>query len=589
MKVLELNNVGKKFPLFEEANNLREGGNDVFQNKESCRAFWAVRNINMQINKGEIIGIIGRNGAGKTTLLQIIAGVLSPNEGEVKIKGKVSSLFTLGTGFQNELSGRENIYLNGSISGMSNDQINKNYQNIVDFSELNDFINMPLGSFSDGMRMRLGFSVASHTDFDILLIDEALLVGDISFQKKCFDVLLDYKQKGKTLILVTQSLGVIEQLCDRAYLLEEGRVVFNGSPQETTDRYRKLLNEKGFLERKNKNIVEKTKRWAEDIKLWGQKETTSLAAIKSVDIFNKWGQKTNKFKSKDKLRVKINFESYRQLNDIHFGVALFREDGVYCYGPNTRWDGYKIDLSPGQGWVILGYNELLLAAGIYYLSIVIWEKNEEFSYDCHRGCYRIEIKGKNCDRQLLNLPFKWKPFFWQLPLYNSIEIKELGDKEEDIKNKEGAKIGKVELLDKKRRTKNKFITGEELNIKVNFTLNKEKLSNQNLSLWIGIFRSDGVYCHGVSRKVGYKDKEMILTYPQLRLLPGEYRVSVGLWDDKKGGFIAYHHKIYPFKVMFTKPDHGTVYLSHKWKVKFLRPTGSKKIPSEQLLKKLSRG
>lgn len=210
--------------------------------------FWALKDITFVIPRGKVVGVIGRNGAGKTTLLNILAGISVPTMGNLKISGRVSSLLTLGAGFQEELSGRENIYLNGYILGMNKEQINQKYNSIIEFSELDGFINQPLRTYSQGMKLRLGFSISIHVEFDILVIDEIISVGDVSFQKKCYESVMRFKRQGKTMVVSMQSVDMAERLCDEVMLLEHGRIVSMGEPEYVTRCYLKLLEEKNLFE-----------------------------------------------------------------------------------------------------------------------------------------------------------------------------------------------------------------------------------------------------------------------------------------------------------------------------------------------------
>jgi len=246
MSVIQLENVGKKFILSHKKDGLIEDFLPNISAQKTNEEFWALKNINMEIGKGKIIGIVGRNGAGKTTLLNILAGITTPTEGKIKINGKVSSLLTLGAGFQEELSGEENTYLNASILGMSNKEIEGKYKSIVEFSELDGFLDTPVKTYSQGMKMRLGFSIAAHVNFDILLIDEIIGVGDVSFQKKSYERIVDFKREDKTMVISTQNLDVIERLSDKVYLLENGRIEAEGDPEYMVERYLKLLSEKKF-------------------------------------------------------------------------------------------------------------------------------------------------------------------------------------------------------------------------------------------------------------------------------------------------------------------------------------------------------
>ena len=201
--------------------------------------FWALKGINLEVHKGETLGIIGYNGAGKSTLLKVIAGVLKPTEGDVKVNGMIAPLIELGAGFDMELTGRENIYLNASILGLSRKEINGKFNRIVEFSELNEFIHSPLKSYSSGMVSRLGFSIATEVDPDILIIDEILAVGDERFRKKCDERIKGFKKKGTTILFVSHSMREIKRLCDKVLWLDHGRPRMHGDPESVTEEYQK--------------------------------------------------------------------------------------------------------------------------------------------------------------------------------------------------------------------------------------------------------------------------------------------------------------------------------------------------------------
>ncbi|MBM3254231.1 MAG: ABC transporter ATP-binding protein [Candidatus Omnitrophica bacterium] len=246
MNIIHLENIGKKFTLKLHSENPLENLFSKFSDSKLTEEYWALRNINMEVEQGKIIGIIGRNGAGKTTLLNILAGICTPSEGKININGRVSSILTLGAGFKNELSGRENIYLNGLVLGMTRKEISTKFKNIVDFSELDGFLKVPLQTYSQGMRVRLGFSVAINVEFDVLLVDEIIAVGDCSFQKKCLEAMCSFKKQGKTMVFSTQDTGFIERICDEVYVLENGEIEFSGGPEVAIQCYQKLLDEKRF-------------------------------------------------------------------------------------------------------------------------------------------------------------------------------------------------------------------------------------------------------------------------------------------------------------------------------------------------------
>jgi ABC-type polysaccharide/polyol phosphate transport system ATPase subunit len=566
MELLKLNNAGRKFQRFIKS--------DDFSEDRVKGDFWALRNIYMGVNEAEVVGIIGRNGSGKSTLLNIIAGVIPVSEGEVIINGRVSALLSLGVGFQDEFTGKENIYLNASLLGLTRKEIEDRFADILEFSELGDFIDAPLGSYSAGMKMRLGFSTAIHKDFDILVTDEIISVGDVYFQKKCFEKMMDFKRQGKAIVVVAQDMGFIDRFCDRVYLLEDGKVLFSGKPKDAIGMYQVLLNKKKVLSEGSRSyMVTETKRMATDMPEWGKREGTKEATIKNIRVFNKWGIKTDKVKCGQSLAVRVDFAIHEEIDNFHFGVALFREDGVYCYGPNTQFDGLAIgSVGLGEGYFEIQYKELLLMPGTYYFSVAIWDEHEVFAFDYHKCRYKIEVIGEPSFGQLASLSSRWLAS--ALPAYsNGIDAPQLdylADKwGTELKNN-GASIESIKCLDNYGNEDSVFVTGKEIKIKADFKI--DKTPAKNLILWLGVYRSDRIYCHGSTRPIAANDSE-ILIYPRMRLLPGGYNISAGIWDSSARRFIAYTHGIYPFNMISDKYDHGTVYMEHRWKWKI--PKGGK--------------
>jgi len=236
--VVDFSGVGKQFKKGHKF-LLKEAFLDFFRG-EKLENFWAVKDATFKIKKGEIVGIIGANGSGKSTILKLMAGVLTPTRGEVKVIGRIGPLIELGAGFHPELTGRENIYLNGTILGLSKKKIDKKFSDIVKFAELSEFIDTPVKHYSSGMYMRLGFSIAIHIDPDILLIDEILAVGDTNFQRKCLDKMREFHEKGATIILITHSLDLVKSFCQRAILLWSGKIIYAGLPDKAIKKYAQI-------------------------------------------------------------------------------------------------------------------------------------------------------------------------------------------------------------------------------------------------------------------------------------------------------------------------------------------------------------
>lgn len=426
MKAIETINLGKKYIVSHEKEALIRHILPRFLSIKSQEEFWALKDINLEINKGECLGVIGRNGAGKSTLLNILAGITFPTEGKVLVDGRVSAILSLGAGFHPELTGEENVYLNASILGLRVKNIKKRFQEIVEFSEIGHFIDAPLQTYSAGMYMRLGFSIAIHIDFDVLLIDEALSVGDISFQEKCIYKLKEFHKKGATLVIVSQSLDLLKELCDKVVLLERGRVEFIKEPREAIAQYQEMMSIK---EEKDVQIVSRlppkpvfvrsssnsdSEAKVESIKSnWGTRAGTGDIEIKRVRLLDSRGKEESVFETSQRLKVWVDFFVHSEIADPHFGIAIFRDDGTYCYGPNTRFDGIKIPkLKKGGGWFSIEYRELNLLPGSYNISVAIWEKEERFAYDYHYAFYSFKVCSSKKDHGVVYLRHKW---LWKLP------------------------------------------------------------------------------------------------------------------------------------------------------------------------------
>ncbi|OGJ09769.1 hypothetical protein A2356_02190 [Candidatus Nomurabacteria bacterium RIFOXYB1_FULL_39_16] len=272
--------------------------------------FWALKDINFTVEPGEVVGIIGRNGAGKSTLLKILSRITPPTSGEVILRGRVGSLLEVGTGFQQELTGRENIFLNGAILGMSQSEIKKKFNEIVDFAEIEKFINTPVKHYSSGMYMRLAFSIAAHLDPDILIVDEVLAVGDIEFQEKCIGKMDQIaKKEGKTVLFVSHNLDAIRKLCHRCIFVNQGELVFDGQVSEALDKYHNL-HESIDLESEG-GISKLGRRGSGTIK------------FTSISILNSQGKKSNFFNLNDKIRFKIKYSILNTVQGLNLIIYFY--------------------------------------------------------------------------------------------------------------------------------------------------------------------------------------------------------------------------------------------------------------------------
>lgn len=613
MFALELENVSKKFIIrYDKALSF-------------TGEILALHDVSFKLEKGRTLGFIGRNGSGKTTLLNLISGITSPTTGTVNTSGKIANLLTLGAGFQYELSGRENIYLNAALLGMSDAEIRKKFYDIVRFSELESFLDKPLQSYSLGMRMRLGFSIVAFVDFDILLIDEILSVGDISFQNKSYEKIEEFRRKGKTLVIVTHALDRIEQLCDTVLVLERGEVVGINRPHEAIMQYQRLLGTKSFTDVYSdlqKSTVEKEIRWWGKKEDWGKRIGTKEIEITDVNLCNNSrGSKDMDFKTGDNITVNVDFTVHsKEIREPHFGIAIFREDGVYCYGPNTSFDGHRIkSLKKGNGSFGITYKNLNLLPGDYRISIAIWDQKEVFPYDYICGLYKFRIEGQSKNLALIHLDNRWESKNGIFPNLSRLRTdvsntflkfkrfiedrcyakKNNGESVRIINKINQEKPGKfdgysffvpsfdfvdnwgknfgtgdffiksVEFLDKDNLIRNFFNSQEAMKVYLELETSKDYAPKifKNHFIWAGIFREDKVYCHGTTQRLSSGDEDIVLVYPKLALLTGKYYLSVGIWDDENI-LLDCHHGTFLFEIYSHKKDHGTVYIDHEWRWRF---------------------
>lgn len=559
---ISLQSISKKYQLMKQAGRITAIGFD---------GLWALKDISLEVYRGEILGIIGRNGAGKTTLLNMLAGALSPTGGEIKTNGRVLGLFNLGVGFQDELSGRENIFLNGALIGATRKELECKLNAIVEFSELGNFIDMPLGTYSQGMRLRLAFSIIVNLDFDILAIDEVLAVGDAPFQSKCFERLVEFRREGKTMVITNQNTGLIERFCDRVAVLSHGALVFYGDVKEGVAAYHSLLSTEKFFvapTEYSQKLVKSTKKWSEDMADWGRQLGTKEIIIDSVKCMDRFGFICNKIKPGDYLKIKVHFNVVNLVKTPHFGIAIFRQDGVYCFGPNTAFDRYEInELKAGKGWFALTFNRVLLAPGEYRISVAIWDRRETVAFNYQGGYYQLTIEDTIMHKnELLRMPYEFKPKSFLEKITTPQRIAGL---EGDIaheqwgrrKDSQHIRLESVKIFDGRNKETNTLFTNLAAKMSINFSCVPS--SRTGLYLWVGIYRDDGIYCQGMYRKFE-KYAHFSIEFQRLLLLPGGYRISVGVWDNARHSFSMCHHGIYPFKMVFNRQDHGTIYLKHSW-------------------------
>ena len=351
MNALEVKNLTKIYKLYKKPHHRLI---EIFFNKKMHKLFFANKNITFNLKKGETLGIIGLNGAGKSTLLKQIAGVIEPTSGEIKTNGRVSALLELGTGFNPEFSGRENIYFNGMLLGMSKEEIKQKEKNIIDFSELNDFINEPLKNYSSGMIMRLAFSIAINSSPQILIVDEALSVGDAHFSAKCTRELKKLKEKNLSIIYVSHDLNSLKLLCDRIILLHQGEIIKEGSPDEVINQYNY------YIAKINKQTLQKREKEYGNYK----------AKIEKVEIKGEVSN-SNVLASGEKGKIILTIKAFEDIEDATIGILIRDKFSQDIFGTNTYYHNKKINLKKNKTYKVIFEMEFNIGVGKYFLTTAI--------------------------------------------------------------------------------------------------------------------------------------------------------------------------------------------------------------------------
>lgn len=319
---------------------------------------WALKDVSVEVRPGEAIGIIGRNGAGKSTLLKVLSRITAPTDGRVRIWGRLGSLLEVGTGFHPELTGRENVFLYGAIIGMGRREIANKFDAIVDFAEIDQFIDTPVKRYSSGMYVRLAFAVAAHMEPDILLIDEVLSVGDLAFQRKCMDHAKRLQDRNATLLFVSHNMFSIKALCKRSVYLSQGQVVFDGPTDEAV----RLYDQDGTLD---------IAKWAEETV--GSDSSKCPISILKIETMDNEESPRSLFDHGERVRIRLHYEARQTIHEPNFTVAFVRSDNVSCCNYNTAMDGFSTSTVSGRGIIELTTPPLKLVSDQYELHVLVWD------------------------------------------------------------------------------------------------------------------------------------------------------------------------------------------------------------------------
>ncbi len=430
----------------------------LFGDLQASERFEALRGVSFDVRTGKTLGIIGENGSGKSTMLKILAGISRPTSGTVMTQGRISALIELGAGFHPEISGRENIFINGVVLGLTRREIQEKYQEIVQFAELEDFIENPVKSYSSGMFMRLGFAIAINVNPEILLIDEVLAVGDASFVPKCLDKISEFRRHGKTIIFVSHDLSTIERICDDVIWMKKGQIEMRGYPKRVVDAYLEYVGIKD--EDKSKLQHEKEEAQAQQAasppeekapappapkeeklpamqakeaekspapqpqeaekapapppeeekpeprdkeKRWGSREIE----ISKVKMFSRAGKEKYIFKADEPMVIEFAVQAHATEHDFVFGIGVYNSEGICCYGSNTLLESFMANSISGKGKVRLQVPALGLVNGSYFLDVAV-HKRDGFPFDYHHFQYTFRVTSKHRDVGIARIPHRWE-------------------------------------------------------------------------------------------------------------------------------------------------------------------------------------
>lgn len=388
MTVLRFDSVSKRYRIRSGPESVDARAKGRFRrSKTHSSDFWALKNVSFEVKAGESLGIIGHNGAGKSTVLKLLSNITTPNKGQITINGRISALLEVGSGFHPELTGRENVYLSGSILGMRRAEITNKLESIIDFAGVRAFIDIPVKRFSSGMYVRLGFSIAAHLDPDILLLDEVLAVGDYAFQEKCKQRIADMHRQGTTMVFISHDLNAVRSVCQRAVLLQRGEAIAEGTPEEVIRRYTETT---AFHQTPQIN------------------DERRVAEVTGVFFYDSRGNRTNGFQTGDPVSVRINYFVHRRIPRGSVSLYFLLSDRSVAAQWSTSVSGQPLDMREGPGSVEFTCDELGLQPGVYQIDTTIEKCGTSEEYEWQHACATIHVDTGKIVRGAFYMPHSWR-------------------------------------------------------------------------------------------------------------------------------------------------------------------------------------
>jgi ABC-type polysaccharide/polyol phosphate transport system ATPase subunit len=423
---IKVENVSKTFRIpHEKITSLRGAFVSVLSRDKGYEEFQALDDVSFEVKKGEFFGIIGRNGSGKSTLLKILAGIYQVDKGKVKVYGLISPFLELGIGFNPELSGRDNVFLNAAVLGLTHKQIEEKFDDIVEFAELRRFIDQKTKNYSSGMQVRLMFSVAIHANREVLLMDEVLAVGDTNFQSKCLEKFNEYRNEGKTVVLVTHDIGTVQRYCDRAMLLRNGKIEMIGDPEEVGNKYiyqnmsdeeRRLFDEekrniaraeRGLKNMKGEELEKEKGRIEREKKKQEEEKRNKIAEIIKVDFLNKTGNSKNVFETGEDMSIRVYFKKNKPVDVLNFSIAIFNQENHYVFGIHTFSEKIDAKKCIDRGYYQVDYRNIPLRTNTYYINSAIYGKSDRAAYDFMPKSKFFKVFSKDKNYGMVDIDYAW--------------------------------------------------------------------------------------------------------------------------------------------------------------------------------------
>jgi lipopolysaccharide transport system ATP-binding protein len=396
-EAITITGLGKRFRRHDPDRvwTLQEALLTRLRGHQPAEYFWGLKHVSFSVRRGRTVGLIGRNGAGKSTLLRLIGGIGRADEGTLTVRGRISGLLDLGVGFHPDLTGKENVFISGVIGGLTRREVAERYQSIVDFSELKGFIESPLRTYSTGMHMRLAFSVAIHTEPDILLVDEVLAVGDIGFQRKCLARIAEFKERGCTIVMVSHDPGLISDFCDDVLWLDRGRIREFGAATDIVGQY---VHEMETLHRTPITYPAVRASSGVELRVHDNRFGSLELVLEQIRVLDSYEQPTGELVDDGPLTVELLYSTDRLVRNPIFGVTIVDTNGRVCFDTNSQGSEAVVPEAQHNGVVVARLERLPLPNGRYFVEVGAYEREWAYGYDYHAKAYPLSVQRPDQDR-----------------------------------------------------------------------------------------------------------------------------------------------------------------------------------------------